>query len=154
MIMLTKQQREMIIRLKQDGKKQQQISSLIGCSQAAVSKWIFRHKSGRTFETLPRSGRPTKLTSARLKKLRTKIVSEVRKTNEKYCSLNTKQMASIIKTEVGRAYSIRHVERIMHKLGFSLITPRARHIRHDAKKSEEFRENFKKNSGRNTWVLS
>ena len=154
MQMLTKQQREMIIKLKQDGKKQQQISSLIGCSQAAVSKWISKHKAGRTLETLPRSGRPTKLTSAKLKKLRAKLVSEVRKTNEKYCSLNTKQLAAIIKMEIGRVYSIRHVERIMHKLGFSLITPRARHIRHDAKKAEEFRENFKKNSGRNTWVLS
>jgi predicted transcriptional regulator len=59
--MLTKQQRELIIRLKED-KNQQQIANLLGCSQAAVSKWISRHNSGRTLETLPRSGRPTKLT--------------------------------------------------------------------------------------------
>src|SRR3989338_1069328 len=103
--MLTKQQREMIIKLKKDGKKQQQISHLIGCSQAAVSKWISRHQSGRTLETLPRSGRPTKLNSSKLNKLRTKLLTEIRGANEKYCSLNTKQLAGIIKKEIGTNYS-------------------------------------------------
>lgn len=152
--MLTKQQRELIIKLKQDGKKQQQISLLIGCSQAAVSKWIFKHKAGRTLETLPRSGRPTKLNALNLKKLRSKLLAEVKSANKKYCSINTKQLAAIIKKEVGSAYSLRHVERILHKLGFSLITPRSMHIRHDQEKVDKFRDEFKKNSGRNTWVLS
>ena len=151
--MLTKQQRELIIKLKQDGKKQQQISHLIGCSQATVSKWISKHKAGRTLENLPRSGRPTKLNRAKLKKLRAKIVAEVKKANKKYCSLNTKQLGDIIKAEIGQAYSLRHVERIMHKIGFSLIKPRSRHIKQDQKKVEDFREEFKKNFSRNTWIL-
>ena len=152
--MLTKQQRELIIKLKQDGKKQQQISHLIGCSQAAVSKWISKHKAGRTLETLPRSGRPTKLSKARLDNLRMTLIAEVKKANKKYCSLDTKQLGSIINTEIGRDYSLRHVERIMHKVGFSLIKPRSKHIKHDQKKVDEFRAEFKKNFSRNTWVLS
>lgn len=152
--MLTKQQRELIIKLKQDGKKQQQISYLLGCSQAAVSKWISKHKAGRTLETLPRSGRPTKLNKAKLNKLRTKLVSEVKRANKKYCSLNTKQLGEIIKNEIGKEYSLRHVERIMHKIGFSLIKPRPKHIKQDPKKVEQFKVEFKKNFGRNTWVLS
>ena len=152
--MLTKQQRELIIKLKQDGKKQQDIAQLIGCSQAAVSKWISKYVSGRTLETLPRSGRPTKLNKAKLRKLRSKLLSEVKKVNKKYCSLNTKQLSGIIKKEVGREYSLRHVERIMHKLGFSLIKPRKKHIKQDPKRVEKFREEFKKNLNRNTWVLS
>jgi transposase len=151
--MLTVQQRELIIKLKQDGKNQQHIAELIGCSQAAVSKWISKNKSGRTLETLPRSGRPTKLSNTNLKKLRAKLIVEVKKVNDKFCSLNTKQLASIIKKEVNREYSIRHVERIMHKLGFSLITPRSQHIKHDQKKVDEFRDMLKKNSDRNTWIL-
>ena len=152
--MLTKQQRELIIKLKQDGKKQQQISQLIGCSQAAVSKWISKHKAGRTLETLPRSGRPTKLSKARLNNLRKKIISEVKKANKKFCSLDTKQLGKIIKDEIGQSYSLRHVERIMHKIGFSLIKPRSKHIKHDQKKVDEFRSEFKKNFSRNTWILS
>ena len=152
--MLTKQQRELIIKLKQDGKKQQQISHLLGCSQAAVSKWISKHKAGRTLETLPRSGRPTKLNSERLDKLRQKLIAEVKRANKKYCSLSTKQLSIIIKKEIGQGYSLRHVERIMHKIGFSLIKPRPKHIKQDPKKVEEFRAEFKKNFSKNTWVLS
>ena len=152
--MLNKQQRELIIKLKQDGKKQQQIAQLIGCSQAAVSKWISKYRSGRTLETLPRSGRPTKLNGARLKKLRSKLLLEVKKVNKKYCSLSTKQFAGIIKKEVGREYSMRHVERIMHKIGFSLIKPRPKHIKQDPRKEKEFREQFKKNFKKSIWVLS
>jgi putative transposase len=152
--MLNKQQRGLIVRLKQDGKKQQQIADLIGCSQAAVSKWISKYESGRTLDTLPRSGRPTKLTSKRLKKLRNKLLSEVKEANKKFCSLSTKQLSSIIKDEIGRQYSIRHIERIMHKLGFSLIKPRPKHLKQDPKKVAKFKEEFKKNWRRSTWVIS
>lgn len=152
--MLNKQQRELIIKLERDGKKQQQIAGLIGCSQAAVSKWISKYERGRTLDTLPRSGRPTKLTSLRLKKLRKKLLGEVKKANKRYCSLNTKQLGSIIKKEVGTQYSMRHIERIMHKLGFSLIKPRPKHIKQDPKKVAEFKEEFKKNSSRDIWAIS
>lgn len=152
--MLTKQQRELIIQWNKDGQKQQHISRLMGCSQAAVSKWVSLYNTGRTLETLPRSGRPTKLTKMRLERLRTKLVTEVKRANKKYCSLHTKQLREIIKKEVGREYSLRHVERIMHRLGFSLIKPRSRHIKQDPKKIEEFSEEFKKNFRGNTWILS
>jgi len=152
--MLTVKERKIIIKLNEEGKKQEYIAGVIGCSQATISKWISRYKSGRTLETLPRSGRPTKLNKARLKKLRSKLLSEVKKVNKKYCSLSTKQLAGMIKKEVGREYSMRHVERIMHKLGFSLIKPRAKHIKQDPLKVEEFREQFKKNFNKNIWVLS
>ena len=48
---------------------------------------------------------------------------------------------------------MRHVERIMHKLGFSLITPRPQHLRHDQNKVDKFREDFKKNFNRSMWAM-
>ena len=152
--MLTKNQREIILKMNEEDTKQEKIANVIGCSQATVSRWIKHYKSGRTLETLPKSGRPTKLKHNMLKKLRLKLLKEVKKANEKYCSLNTKQLSSIIKKEVGKEYSIRHVERIMHKLGFSLITPRPQHLRHDQQKVDTFRDEFKKKLKRNTWVMS
>jgi putative transposase len=151
--MLTKEQREIIIKLKQDGKNQQQIADILGCSQAAVSKWISKYLKGRTLETLPRSGRPTKLKAAKLDKLKSRLLREVKAANDKFCSLNTKQMSDIIKKETGKEYSLRHVERIMHKLGFSLIKPRPKHIKHDQTKVDEFRDEIKKKFNRNTWVM-
>lgn len=152
--MLTVEQRKIILKLREEGKKQQQIADIIGCSQVTVSKWISGYKSGRTLKTLPRSGRPTKLKDKLLRKLRSKILKEVKKANEKFCSLSTKQLSEIIKKEIGKEYSLRHIERIMHKLGFSLITPRPQHLRHDQKKVDAFRDEFKKNFKRNMWIMS
>lgn len=150
--MLTKKERELIIKLKEDGKKQQDIARLLGCSQAAVSKWISKYKKGRTLETLPRSGRPTKLTNEVKAILKAKLSDKIKKANEKYGSISTKNLSEIIEQETGRKYVLRHVARILHGLRFSLVTPRSQHLKHDAKKVEHFQVNFKKNLNKNTWI--
>jgi len=147
-------QRELIIKLEKQGKKQQEIAEIIGCSQPTVHLWIQRKKQGFSLETLPRSGRPTPLTKKNLVKLKEKITADVYAANKKYCSLNTKQLSDIIRQDIGKEYSIRHVERIMHKLDFSRITPRQQHIKNDPKKVSAFRKEFKKNSKRNMWIMN
>jgi transposase len=111
-------------------------------------------KNGRTLLTLPRSGRPTKLSGKKLITVKKAIGDEIVHANEKYGSINTKQIAEIIRGEIGKQYTLRHVERIMHKLGFSLITPRPQHLRHDQKKVDNFRDEFKKNLKKRTWITS
>ena len=139
--MLTKQQRELIIKLKQDGKRQQQISHLIGCSQAAVSKWISKHKSGRTLETLQRSGRPTKLSKARLDKLRMKLIDEVKRAFSEFNRVLRKQgiLYDYVKAQMGtektetvkdklsnegrfvRYYTLDEMRQFIEENGFELI---------------------------------
>ena len=152
--MLSVKERELIIKLHDQGKKQEEISELIGCSQPTVHRWIKHSLSGRTLKTLPKSGRPTKLTKKNLTKIKKKLTENIKKANDEYCSVSTKQLKDIIHREIGEVYSLRHVERIMHKLGFSLIKPRPQHLRHDQKKVDAFRDEFKKNSTRNMWVMS
>ena len=53
--MITIEQRELIIKLHRQGKKQVYIADLIGCSQPTVHKWIKNNLKGRTLMTLPRS---------------------------------------------------------------------------------------------------
>ena len=151
--MLNINQRELIVKLWAQGKKQQEIADLIGCSQPTVYLWIQRHKNGLPLTTQQRSGRPTLLTKENLHKLKEKITSEIREANKRYCSLSTKQLSEIIRKETGKAYSMRHVERIMHKLDFSRITPRPQHVRNDPAKVERFRRQFKKNLSRNMRVM-
>ncbi len=152
--MITIKERELIVRLYQQEKNQQEIADLIGCSQPTVHKWIARFKRGKTLDTLSRSGRPTKLTKKRLSQLKKKILVIIEAANNEFCSVSTKQVGKIIHQEIGETYSLRHVERIMHKIGFSLITPRPQHVRHDQEKVDTFRDEFKKNFSRNMWVVS
>ncbi len=151
--MISIKERELIVKLYQQEKNQQEIADLIGCSQPTVHKWIMRFKRGKTLHTLPRSGRPTKLTKKNLTRVKRKLVENIRKANDNYCSVSTKQVKDLIHKEIGEVYSLRHVERIMHRLGFSLITPRPQHLRHDQEKVDVFRESFKKNSNRSMWVM-
>ena len=152
--MISLKERERIVKFHTQGKNQQEIADLIECSQPTVHKWITRFKRGKTLGTLPRSGRPTKLTKQRLRSLKTKILAAIESANNEFCSVSTKQIGELIHQEIGEFYSLRQVERIMHTLGFSLITPQPQHLRHDQAKVDRFRGEFKKNLHRRIWAMS
>jgi transposase len=151
--MINLQTRELVLKWKKEGKTQQQIADLIGCNQSAVSRLIVKYKKTGDVKNIPRSGRPTPLTKDMLKKLKTTFRKEARTANKKFCSINTKQFSQMIEKDTGKKYSSRHVERILHKLEFSRITPRSQHIKNDPKKVEEFRQEFKKNEKQSIWIM-
>ena len=80
------------------------------------------------------------------------LTKKVKEANKNYCSIDTKQFSDLIEKASKKKYSLRHVQRILHKLEFSRITPRAKHIKNDPVKVQAFRKNFKKNSKRSIWV--
>jgi len=151
--MLNLTQRELIIKLAKQGKKQQDIAGIIGCSQPSVNLWLQREKQGFSLKTLPRSGRPTLLTKKTLAKLKKEFIQEARTANKNFCSIDTKQFSEIIEKKTKKKYYTRHVEKKTHKVDFSRITPRPQHIKNDPKKVKEFRTEFKKNLKQNTWVM-
>ncbi|MCF7861864.1 winged helix-turn-helix domain-containing protein [Candidatus Woesearchaeota archaeon] len=150
--MLSIQERKLIVRLHNKGKNQQTIADLIGCSQPTVNLWIHRSKKKDGLKTLQRSGRPTVLSQLKLNQLKTKLKHKIKQKNAQFGSVTTKEIREFIHQEVGELYSIRHVERIMHKIGFSLITPRTMHTKHDQETVDKFREEFKKKSTQSIWV--
>ena len=152
--MLSIEQRRVIIQLDKKRKTQQEIAELLDCNQSSVSRLLEKYKQKGSVKDLPRSGRPTKLTKQNLTRLKNKILVNIKKANDNYCSVSTKQVKDLIHKEIGENYSLRHIERIMHKIGFSLITPRPQHIRHDQKKVDAFRKSFKKNSNRSMWIMN
>ncbi len=151
--MLNITQRELIVKLSKQQKKQQEIADIIGCSQPTVNLWLQREKQGHSLKTLPRSGRPTPLTKKTLVILKKEFTKKAREANKKFCSINTKQFSDMISEKTNTQYSPRHLRRILHRLNFSRITPRSQHIKNDPKKVAEFRDEFKKNLKMNTWVM-
>jgi len=151
--MLSIKERTLILEWDKQRKTQQEIAELLGCHQSSISRLLNKHKQKGIVANLPRSGRPTKLKGKTLKLVKKKLLDKITSANNEYNGVSTKQLKEVIKQEVGKAYSIRHVERIMHKLGFSLITPRPQHLRHDQSKVDSFRDEFKKNLNQNIWVV-
>lgn len=144
-------ERELIIKLHKEKRSTYEISGILGISQTKASFWIRRYKKTGSLENLPRSGRPTPLTNDELKSLTNLIKSKM--LEPKKAGVSSKEILQIIGHKTKRMYTLRHAQRLLHKMGFSLITPRVSHIRKDEKAQNKFRQEFKKNLGRNIWTI-
>ncbi len=145
--------RELVLKWKSEGKKQQEIAALVGCNQSAICRLIAKYKKTGDTKNLPRSGRPTLLTKKNLAKLKKEFRRQTMEANKKFCSIDVPQFSQIITEKTGKKYTPRHVKRILHKLDFSRITPRSQHIKNDPKKVKESREEFKKKPRQNIWIM-
>ena len=152
--MINLQTRELVLKWTNQGKTQQEIADLAGCNQSAISRLIAKYKKTGSIKNRFRSGRPTPLTRETLALLREDFVNKARAANKNFCSIDTKKFSELVQKKTGNNYTTRHVERILHRLDFSRITPRSQHIKNDPAKVAAFRDEFKKNSKQNTWVMN
>lgn len=151
--MINLQTRELILKWTQENKTQQEIANLSGCNQSAVSRFLTKYKMTGSIENRLRSGRPTPLNKKTLTKLKKEFEKKAIAANKNFCSIDVKQFSQIIEEKTNKKYSTRHVERVLHKLDFSRITPRPQHIKNNPKNVKEFREEFKKNLKNNIWIM-
>ena len=151
--MINLQTRELVLKWANQGKTQEEIADLAGCHQSAISRLIAKYKKTGSLKNRFRSGRPTPLTKETLTQLKEDFANKARAVNKNFCSINTKKFAELIQKKTGKSYTQRHVERILHRLDFSRITPRSQHIKNDPAKVAAFRDEFKKNLKQNTWVM-
>jgi transposase len=152
--MINLQTRELVLKWTTQRKTQQEMAELAGCHQSAISRLLAKHKKTGSIKNQHRSGRPTPLTNETLAKLKKDFAKKARAANKKFCSIDTKKFSELIQKTTGKNYTTRHVERILHKLDFSRITPRSQHIKNDPAKVAAFRDEFKKNSKPSTWVMN
>jgi transposase len=145
-------ERELIIKLRKEGKTCVEVGKILGISKGTVSYWDRRFQETGCLKDKPRPGRPTPLNVKRLQEMKKKIKETILEKNDR-AGLSSREILVFIKKETGKTYTVRHVERLLHKMGFSLITPRVNHIRKDKKAQDKFRENFKKNYKTSIWTI-
>ena len=144
-------ERELIIKSNNEKRSTYDIARVLGISQTKASFWVRRYKKTGILENLPRSGRPTPLTKDELKSIASEIKSKL--IEPKRTGINSKEVLQLIEHKISRKYTLRHAQRLLHKMGFSLVTPRVSHIRKDEKAQQKFREEFKKKPSRNMWAI-
>lgn len=142
-------ERELIIKLAKEGKACREIASLLAVSKSKASFWIVRYAETNSLEDKPKSGRPTKLTNERLSDISEKIKSKLKEQKNK-AGFSSKEVLDILEEETGKRYTLRHARRLLHNMGFSLITPQVSHIKKDKNAQNKFREELKKNFRWNT----
>lgn len=147
-----RKERELIIKLRKEGKTCVEVGEILDVSKSAVSYWTRRYNETGSLEDKPRPGRPTPLTEEKLQRMKEKITGAMLEQTGR-AGLSSKEILLFVKKETGKTYTPRHIERLLHKMGFSLITPRVNHIKKDEKAQKKFREAFKKNSTKNIWTI-
>jgi transposase len=145
-------ERELIIKLSNEGKTCREIASILDISKSLVSFWVIRYKETGDLKDKPRSGQPTQLTKERLTCISEELKKRLQEQNGK-AGISTKEVVKILEEETDKTYTPRHVQRLLHKMGFSLITPRVSHIKRNKEAQNKFREDFKKSFKRNMWVI-
>jgi len=145
-------ERELIIKLSNEGKTCREIASILDISKSLVSFWVIRYKETGDLKDKPRSGQPTQLTKERLTSISEELKKRLQEQNGR-AGISTKEVVNILEEETDKTYTPRHVQRLLHKMGFSLITPRVSHIKRNKEAQNKFREDFKKSFKRNTWVI-
>lgn len=144
-------ERELIVKLGNEKKTVREIGSILGISKSKAAYWLKRFRETKNLQDKPRSGRPTPLSKDELSSIAKLIKSKLLEPRK--AGVSSKEVLQLIEHKTKQKYTLRHVQRILHKTGFSLITPRVSHIRKDEKAQQKFREEFKKNSNRNIWAI-
>lgn len=145
-------ERELIIKLSHDGKTCREIASLLGISKSKSSYWIQRYTKTKNLKDKPKSGRPTQLTEERLKNISETIKTTLRK-QAQFPGISSREAREVLENETGKRYSLRHTRRLLHMMGFSLITPRAKRHKKYMKAQNRYPEKFNRAVKGTLWSL-
>jgi transposase len=144
-------ERELIVKLSMEKRTTREIASILGISKSKSAFWVKRFRDTKSLDDKVRNGRPTQLTKDELNSIRDMIKSRL--LEPKIAGISSKEVLELIEHKTKKKYTLRHTQRLLHKMGLSLITPRVSHIRKDEKAQNKFREEFKKNSSRSMWAV-
>jgi transposase len=143
-------ERELILKLAKENKTCRDIADILGTSKSKVSYWVCRSRKTERLSDMPRSGRPTKLSQEKMDMVYSALRQEESTSNRS--GFSSKRVGELLRTVTQNEYSMRHVRRLLKKMGIGLITPEISHIKKDERKIKKFRRDFKKNSNRNIWT--
>mgnify|MGYP001574773323 CR=1 FL=1 len=141
-------ERLLIIKNYNKGMKLRKIGEVLDIPHTKAYYWIKRYKKYNIngLKTIKQKGKTPLLSQKDLTKIREYLVNN--KPKEYYgisAGWNSRGVKSYIKSRYNASYSLRHIERLLHKIGFSLMTPRPRNIKASPEKQNEFKKNLKKN---------
>lgn len=145
--------RQNIVNLYSKGKKQTEISYLLDVPQQTVSYWIINYRKEKRLTDRPRSGRPSQLTKNQIAELKETLFGLPPKRFGGECfGWTTKMAIEYVKEKFNIRYGMRYMQKLFHKFGLSLITPRQEHKQASYAARTVYRMDFKKNSKKNIWI--
>lgn len=109
-----------------------QVIQVVGASRRTVQQWIAKYNRGGIDELLdkPRSGGPAFLNARQQEQLARRIQAGVTK-KDSLCVFTGPSVEELVEREFGVLYSLRGIQRLLRRLGFSYLSPRPAHEKTD-----------------------
>jgi transposase len=124
-----------------------EIMKIIGAGRRTIQQWInrYNHSGLEGLRDKPRPGQPTKLPK-QLQKAFCKRIDSGPTEQDGVSVLNGPAIQRILEREFGVLYSLRSVQILLHRLGYSYLSPRPRHKKADPQVQERFKKTWAKGS--------
>ena len=126
-----------------DGHDAPAIGKTLARSRRSVQDWVYAYRDGgiEQLQPKPRPGRPTKLPREREAEFTARLEAGPRASDGGVCTLRGKDVVRILETEFGVGYTLHGAYDLLHRLGYSCLTPRPVHEKNDPAEVQHFKAN-------------
>lgn len=123
------------------GRSSQEIGDALGVSSRSARDWVKRYNAGGVdaLQEQPGRGRPTRLKAEDCSSFCARVEAGAQP-GDGICSLRGSDIQRILEQEFDALYSLSGVYRLLHRLGYSSLMPRPRHVQADAERQETFKK--------------
>ncbi len=117
------------------------IARTLGRSRAFVQRWVYVYRDDGLEAIAPKrqTGRPAYLPPEKEAAFTARFLAEPTEADG-VCTLRAKEAQRILREEFGVAYTLAGIYDLLHRLGFSSLTPRPRHRKNDPAAMEQWRD--------------
>jgi transposase len=132
-----------------EGHEAPAVARLLGRSRAFVQRWVYVYRDWGLDAIVAKrpTGRPPHLPPEKEIPFKERFGAEPTEADG-VCALRAKEAQRILREEFGVAYTLGGVYDLLHRLGFSCLTPRPRHRKNDPARMQHWVEQAPLLSGR------
>ena len=123
-----------------DGELTSEIKTKLGRGRTFVQRWVYAYRDGGLDAIKPGKapGARPRLTPEQTERFRQRVLDGAR-AEDGVCTLRGLDFQRILREEFGVKYSLNGVYQLLHRLGFSSLSPRPKHKRTDFEAQEQFK---------------
>lgn len=119
------------------------IARTLSRSRRHVQDWVYAYRDGgiEQLQPKPRPGRPTKLPREREAEFKARVDAGPLASDGGVCTLRGKDVVRILEREFGVGYTLDGAYDLLHRLGYSCLSPRPVHEKNDPVAVRHFKDN-------------
>ena len=125
------------------GEEAADVAKALGRARRSVQDWAYAYRDGGIDAIQParRKGREPKLPRRRESELKARLDGGPRPEDGGVCTLRGRDVVTILEREFGAKYSLGGAYDLLHRLGYSCLTPRPLHEKSDPDAIRHFKDN-------------